>query len=126
MAATKPHDGNSSAGTPRIGAGVQATSLVELRASVRFPMRLPIKVRAGRGTEVAETVNVSASGVLFTFSRSLDAGSIIEVEMTMPAQTLGTPQDVVVQCQGRVVRSYPKGPSRVEVATVIDEYQMLS
>jgi hypothetical protein len=101
-------------------------SLLELRASVRFPVRMKVQIQTAIGKEDAETINVSASGVLFAFSRVLDAGSSIEVDMIMPSSTLGTAQDVRVHCLGRVIRSYRKSPTQVEVATVIDNYEMLS
>jgi hypothetical protein len=110
----------------RIGSGVEPGSLMELRASVRFPVRMKVQIQTAHGREDAETINVSASGVLFAFSRILDAGSAIEVDMIMPSNTLGTPQDVRLHCHGRVIRSYRKGPTQVEVATVIDSYEMLS
>lgn len=108
------------------GTSVDSGSPVELRASVRFPVRMKIQIQTATGKEEAETINVSASGLLFSFSRVLDAGSAIEIEMIMPSQTLGTPQDVRVHCHGRVIRSYRKGPAQVEVATVIDNYEMIS
>lgn len=101
-------------------------SVLELRNSVRFPVRMKVQIQTAQGSEDAETINVSASGVLLACSRVLDAGSAIEVEMIMPSTALGTPEDVRVRCRGRVVRSYRKGPARVEVATVIDNYEMLS
>ncbi len=108
------------------GEGVTPGSLLELRASVRFPVRMKVQIQTVNGKEDAETINVSASGVLLAFSRVLDAGSMIEVDMIMPSNTLGTDQDVRVHCHGRVIRSYRKGPAQVEVATVIDNYEMLS
>ncbi|HET9086518.1 MAG TPA: PilZ domain-containing protein [Acidobacteriaceae bacterium] len=99
---------------------------MELRASVRFPVRMSVKIQTDTGRETAETVNVSASGVLLAFSRVLDAGSPIEIEMIMPSNTMGTSQDVVVYCHGRVIRSYRKSSTLVEVATVIDTYQIIS
>ncbi len=108
------------------GSSAESGSPLELRASVRFPVRMKVQIQTANGKEDAETINVSASGVLFAFSRVLEAGSAIEVEMIMPSQTLGTPQDVRVHCHGRVIRSYRKGPAQVEVATVIDNYEMIS
>lgn len=100
--------------------------LLELRNSVRFPVRMKVKIQTDNGKEDAETINVSASGLLLAFSRILEAGSAIEVEMIMPSAALGTPEDVRVHCCGRVIRSYRRGPTHVEVATVIDNYEMLS
>lgn len=105
---------------------VHSGSIMELRNSVRFPVRMRVKIQTDKGEEDAETINVSASGLLLAFSRVLDAGSSIEVEMIMPSATLGTPGDVRVHCCGRVVRSYRKSPEHVEVATIIDNYEMLS
>ena len=104
----------------------EPASLLELRASVRFPVRIKVQIQTANGKEDAETINVSASGVLFAFNRALDAGSSIEVDMIMPSTTLGTPQDVRVHCHGRVIRSYRKSATHVEVATVIDNYEMVS
>lgn len=101
-------------------------SVLELRNSVRFPVRMKVQIQTAQGTEEAETINVSASGVLLACSHLLDVGSAIEVEMIMPSTALGTPEDVRVRCQGRVIRSYRKSHALVEVATVIDNYEMLS
>jgi hypothetical protein len=105
---------------------MEISPLMELRASVRFPVRMSVKILTDQGREDAETVNVSASGVLLAFSRMLEAGSSIEIEMIMPSNIMGTSQDVVVYCHGRVIRSYRKSPTLVEVATVIDNYQIMS
>ncbi len=101
-------------------------SLLELRNSVRFPVRMKVRIQTDTGEEDAETINVSASGLLLACSRILEAGSAIEVEMIMPSAALGTPDDVRVHCCGRVIRSSRRGPARVEVATIIDSYEMLS
>jgi hypothetical protein len=105
---------------------VHSSSVLELRNSVRFPVRMKVKIQTDKGKEDAETINVSASGLLLAFSRILEAGSAIEVEMIMPSATLGTPEDVRVHCCGRVIRSYRRSPEQVEVATIIDNYEMLS
>ena len=98
----------------------------ELRTAVRFPVRLPVQIKADRGDEQAETINISASGMLFAFERCLEAGSPIEFNLKMPAGSLGTDRDVVVHCVGRVIRCYRKGETDAEIAAVIDRYQMLS
>ena len=49
-------------------------------------------------------------------------GSRIEFNISLPAAVLGTPNDVNVQCVGRVVRCSDEG-SRRAVAAVIDEYR---
>ena len=104
----------------------QPADPIELRTAVRFPVKLPVQVRAGQGEEMAETINISANGMLFSFMRSLDKGSAIEFDLKLPAGALGMEKDVVVHCVGRVVRCYRKSESDAEIAAVIDEYQMLS
>lgn len=103
----------------------EAGSLTELRTAVRFPVRLPVQIMAGRGEESAETINISASGMLFAFERCLDKGSAIEFDLKMPAGALGMEKDVVVHCVGRVIRCFRKGETTAEIAAVIDRYRML-
>ncbi|MGC9292419.1 MAG: PilZ domain-containing protein [Acidobacteriaceae bacterium] len=98
----------------------------ELRTAVRFPVQVPVQVKTDHGSEQAVTINVSACGMLFAYNRRLEAGSPIEWDLQMPAGTLGTEKDVVVHCVGRVVRCYQKGGAEVEIAAVIDRYQMLT
>ena len=100
-------------------------SVTELRTAVRFPVRLPVQIKAGQGEETAETINISASGMLFAFERCLTAGSPIEFDLKMPAGSLGMEKDVVVHCVGRVIRCFRKGETDAEIAAVIDRYKML-
>lgn len=93
----------------------------ELRSSVRFPLKLPVEVRAEQNGVAGETQDISAGGVLFYMDSDLDTGSIIEFTISMPASVLGTATDVVVKCTGRVVRCSRHG-ERTAVAAVIDEY----
>jgi len=93
----------------------------ELRSSVRFPLKLPVQVRAEETGVTGQTEDISAGGVLFYMDSTLDIGSIIEFTISMPANVLGTATDVVVKCTGRVVRSSKQG-ERTAVAAVIDEY----
>lgn len=101
-------------------------SPTELRTAVRFPVRLPVQIQADRGIESAETINISAGGMLFAFERCLAKGSPIEFDMKMPAGSLGMEKDVIVHCVGRVIRCFRKGETDAEIAAVIDQYQMLS
>ena len=119
----KRNDGSDSVTGP---GSEQNDSATELRTAVRFPVRIPVQVKADRGEEQAVTINISASGMLFAFERCLEEGSPIEFDLKMPAGSLGTDKDVVVHCVGRVVRCYRKGETDAEIAAVIDRYQMLS
>jgi hypothetical protein len=70
----------------------------------------------------ALTQNVSASGVLFELDRQLSVGLDIRFSLRMPGTVLGTPRDVLVHCQGRVVRCSISRTQYLAAAT-IDEYQ---
>ena len=93
------------------------------RSSMRFPIKLPVEVRAEEAAKLpAETKDISAGGVLFYVDTAMAVGSCIEFNISLPAAVLGTPTDVNVLCVGRVVRCSEEG-SRLAVAAVIDEYR---
>jgi PilZ domain len=95
----------------------------DLRSSTRFPIQLPVEVRADEAANLpAETKDISAGGILFYMDTVITVGSRIEFSISLPAAVLGTPQDVNVQCLGRVVRCSEEG-SRRAVAAVIDDYR---
>jgi hypothetical protein len=94
----------------------------EVRCAVRFPIALPVVLSTGKGDIAALTTNVSASGVVFELETPVPAGLEIRFSMRMPGAVLGTPRDVLVNCQGRVVRC-SKNQSNYQAAATIDEYQ---
>src|SRR5512146_716088 len=96
----------------------------EMRSSVRFPLHLPVAVRAEQTERKAETMNISAGGVLIEMSEELDVGSRVEFTIYVPGPRLGSQKDILVSCVGRVVRCSPEGDHSA-VAAVIDEYQIL-
>jgi hypothetical protein len=101
----------------------QAASRQEVRCAVRFPLALPVVLSTAKNDEViAQTRNVSASGVLFQVDRQLRVGLGIRFSMRMPGTVLGTPHDVLVHCLGRVVRCSISQTQYLTAAT-IDEYQ---
>src|SRR6202789_441572 len=91
-------DISTAVGTERLG---------ELRATVRFPLCVPITICTESGDLPAVTENISANGVLFELSTSLVVGRIVSFTIAMPAEAMGTPTDVVLHCTGRVVRCTP-------------------
>jgi hypothetical protein len=93
-----------------------------VRCAVRFPLVLPVVLLAGDEECVALTRNVSASGVLFELAHSLQAGLEIRFSLHMPGSVLGTPRDILVHCQGRVVRCSISETQYLAAAT-IDEYR---
>jgi len=94
----------------------------EVRCAVRFPLALPVMLSTGNGDVSAVSRNVSASGVLFELDRELPAGQDIHFSLRMPGPVLGTLNDVLVHCLGRVVRC-SLSQSQYLAAATIDEYQ---
>ena len=92
-----------------------------MRSAVRFPLHLPVEIKAEEQKHQAETSDISAGGVLFHMDTHVKAGSAIEFSIVMPAEVLGTDSDVKVHCVGRVVRTFSE-EGRNAVAAVIDEY----
>jgi hypothetical protein len=95
----------------------------QVRTAVRFPMQLGLLIRTAEGELEAVTDNISANGILFTGRRLPQVDSLIEFTITMPAAVMGTPEDVTVQCVGRVVRSEQHGDA-MQAAAIIDEYSL--
>jgi c-di-GMP-binding flagellar brake protein YcgR len=96
--------------------------VAELRGAVRFPLRLPVELKAEGEQIQAETDNISAGGMLFHLDSDLSIGSSLEFTIAMPADVLGAPADVLVSGIGRVVRCDAEGGKNA-VAAVIDEYR---
>lgn len=106
-------------------ASTPAYARQEVRCAVRFPLSLPVMLSAGEEQEgeiSAFTRNVSASGVLFTLDRDLEVGADIRFSMRMPHTVLGSPNDVMVHCKGRVVRCSSSHNEHLAAAT-IDDYR---
>ena len=106
------------------GGEPQDTPAHEVRCAVRFPLTLPVVVTCGERRETAVTKNVSASGVLFELEEPFEVGERIRFTLRMPGAILGTPNDVLVECGGRVVRC-SKSNSLSQVAATIDDYQFV-
>jgi len=108
---------------------VGGTVSEEARTGKRFPLELPIKIHeenASGGTK-GLTGNLSAAGVYIRADASLEIGSPVEFEITLPPDVTGGQENVTIQCKGRVVRSDPTGtsPDGKGVACVIDSYEFV-
>ena len=64
----------------------------QLRASVRFPIRLPIWLKTDQGEVKGETENISASGLSFLVERQLEENARIEFTIAMPGSVMGSIQ----------------------------------
>jgi hypothetical protein len=101
---------------------LENNKIPEMRSAVRFPVKLPIAIRAGQSEHQAETQDISAGGVLFNIDTDMTIGSNIEFTISIPADIIGAPADVLVSGEGRVVRCAPDDGHK-SVAAVIDEYR---
>jgi len=94
----------------------------DLRNSLRFPLHLQVTLRTPTEEYHAETIDISAGGILFHTEAVIQVDSPVEFTIEMPGNALGSVHPVLVKCQGRVVRCSEEGTGR-SVAVVIDEYQ---
>ena len=94
----------------------------EIRSSVRFPIKLPLAISDQAQQHSAETQDISSGGVLFHVENDIAVGSVVTFSIDMPANVLGTPASVKINCVGRVVRCTEENGRRL-VAAVIDEYR---
>ncbi|MGH9717330.1 MAG: PilZ domain-containing protein [Candidatus Acidiferrales bacterium] len=98
----------------------------ERRATRRFSMMLPVKVRlpeTGDAERAGETRDVSYRGLYFLTEGNVQPGSSIEFVLTLPQQ-ITLAGDVHIRCYARVVRVEPHN-SRCGVAARIDRYEFL-
>lgn len=105
--------------------------VADARTGKRFPLELPIKIHSSQESNehAGITGNLSAAGVYIKADASLEVGSSVEFEITLPPEVTGAKENVTVQCRGRVVRTDEpagsgKGDSR-GVACVIDSYDFV-
>ena len=94
-----------------------------VRASVRFPMKLSLRMRTEAGTLEATTEDISANGILFTGAELPGVDTNIEFTIQMPGSIMGTLEDVSVHCLGRVVRHQVRDGD-LQAAAIIDEYYL--
>jgi len=101
----------------------KAEIIHELRGAVRFPLRLRVDLHERGAGHFAETVDISAGGVLIHCGIDYPVGSTIQFSISMPAQAMGSQTDVMVECVGRVVRCTPVGDKQA-IGAIIDEYRI--
>ena len=94
----------------------------DLRNAVRFPLHLPVALKTPTEEHKAQTIDISAGGILFRTETEVEVGTAVEFTVTMPGDVLGSDRDVLVKCKGRVVRCSEEASGR-SVAVVIDEYK---
>lgn len=95
----------------------------QVRTAVRFPMQLALTITTAEGPLRAVTENISANGILFTGEILPRLESRIQFTIKMPAGVMGTTEDVLIECIGRVVRHQDQG-GKMHAAAIIDEYSL--
>ncbi len=94
-----------------------------VRTAVRFPLHLDVTIGWEKGEFKAVTEDVSANGILFASEVGPPVGSRVEFTLAMPAEIMGSAEDVLLHCIGRIVRHQQTGGKSL-VAAVIDEYSL--
>jgi hypothetical protein len=105
--------------------------MAERRMARRYDLTLPISVRFAAEKILARqegrTRDISTRGLYFVIDQDLDAGSELDITLTLPAEiTHGA--DVYVRAQGKVLRverRLEEGEPRMGVAAVIDRYEII-
>lgn len=105
--------------------------MTERRTARRYDLTLPISIRCAAERIVSRqegrTRDISTRGLFFVIDRDMDAGSDLDITLTLPAEiTNGT--DVFVRAQGKVVRverRVEEGEPRMGVAAVIERYDII-
>ena len=105
--------------------------MTERRTARRYDLSLPIIIRVPTerelDTQQGKTRDVSTRGLYFVVEQNLEAGSELDITMTLPAEiTHGT--EVFVRALGKVVRVERRmedGNARMGVAAVIERYDII-
>jgi len=105
--------------------------MTERRTAIRYDLTLPISVRFAAESLInrqdGRTRDISTRGLYFVVPQDLQAGSELDITLTLPAEiTHGS--DVLVRAQGKVVRVERRledGESRMGVAAVIERYDIM-
>jgi PilZ domain len=103
----------------------------ERRSTRRYDLSLPIVIRmpAERvlATQNGKTRDISTRGLYFVIDQNLEAGSELDITLTLPSEiTRGI--EVFVRASGKLVRVEQKmedGTNRLGVAAVIERYDII-
>lgn len=106
-------------------------AMTERRTARRYDLSLPIIIRVATERELdsqkGKTRDVSTRGLYFVVEQNLEAGSELDLTLTLPAEiTHGTA--VFVRALGKVVRVERRiedGNTHMGVAAVIERYDII-
>ena len=105
--------------------------MTERRTARRYDLSLPVIIRTPaervKGSQEGKTRDISTKGLYFVVERDLEAGSELDLTLTLPGEiTHGS--DVFVRAQGKVVRverRLEEGEERMGVAAIIERYDIV-
>ena len=105
--------------------------MTERRTTRRYDLSLPIIIRIPMGmsfeSQAGKTRDISTRGLYFVMDQDLQAGSKLDLTLTLPAEvTRGS--EVFVRAQGKVIRVEPRvedGSTRTGIAAVIERYDIV-
>src|SRR5438552_19064120 len=105
--------------------------MTERRTARRYDLSLPVSIHVSVEDKAVlhtgKTRDISTRGVYFTFENAMDAGTELDLTMTLPAEVTGG-TEVLIRAIGRVVRVDDRGDGaghRVGVAAVIERYEIV-
>lgn len=99
----------------------------EARGAQRYPVQLPVRIAgasSARG-QIAVSDNVSAAGIYIRTKTKFTVGAHVQMEITLPAEVIGTRKPVKVRCQGRVIRTDVASDKTTGLACIIDRYRFI-
>lgn len=105
--------------------------MTERRTARRYDLSLPVIIRMAAerviDSQEGKTRDISTRGLYFVLDQHLEAGSELDITLTLPTEiTHGS--EVFVRAMGKVVRVEPRledGNSRMGVAAVIERYDII-
>ena len=105
--------------------------MTERRTARRYDLSLPVIIRVPAeriaDTQKGKTRDISTRGLYFVLDQDLEAGSELDITLTLPAEvTHGT--EVFVRAQGKVLRVERRvedGSARMGVAAIIERYDIM-
>jgi len=105
--------------------------MTERRIARRYDLSLPVIIRIPAEMTVdsqkGKTRDISTRGLYFVVDQDLEAGSELDITLTLPAEvTHGN--EVHIRAQGKVVRVERRmedGNNRMGIAAVIERYDII-
>jgi c-di-GMP-binding flagellar brake protein YcgR len=105
--------------------------MTERRTARRYDLSLPVIIRVpterAADSQKGKTRDISTRGLYFVLDQDMEAGSELDITLTLPAEiTHGS--EVFVRALGKVVRVERRmedGSARLGVAAVIERYDII-